>query len=121
MSGVAPDVGFVGYHAKGPSTGGVARTGSLPASTTYRAAPLCLAPILGVVRLYLVLSTPDGTTLPTQRVELPRLPSVGSTLRPPDVPRACFVTRAVPSSIEETGDIRVAGWIYADTLGAAEI
>jgi len=76
--------------------------------------------ILDGVRLYLVLTTPDGTALPTQRVELPRLPPVGSTLRPPDVPRACFVTRAVPSSIEETGDIRVAGWVYADTLGAAE-
>jgi len=72
------------------------------------------------MRLYLVLATPDGTTLPTERVELPRLPPVGSTLRPPDVSRACFVTRAVPSSIEETGDIRVAGWVYADTLGSDE-
>jgi hypothetical protein len=72
--------------------------------------------MLGRVRLYLVLSSADGTTLPTERIELPRLPEVGSTLRPPDVPRSCFVTRAVPSSIEETGDIRIAGWVYADTL-----
>jgi hypothetical protein len=74
--------------------------------------------MLGTVRLYLVLSSADGTALPTERIELPRLPEVGSTLRPPEVPRACFVTRAVPSSIEETGDIRIAGWVYADTLDA---
>ena len=72
--------------------------------------------MLEAVRLYLVLSTADGTLLPTQRVELARLPAVGTTLRPPEVPRSCFVTRAVPSSIEETGDIRVAGWVYADTM-----
>jgi hypothetical protein len=68
------------------------------------------------VLLYLVCQTPGGTTLPTTRIELPRLPEVGTTLRPPDVPQACFVTRAVPSSLEGTGDIRVAGWVYADAL-----
>jgi hypothetical protein len=66
--------------------------------------------------LYLVCQRPDGTTLPAEKIELPRLPSVGDTLRPPDAPRACFVTRAVPSSIEATGDLRVAGWVYADAI-----
>jgi hypothetical protein len=70
------------------------------------------------VRLYLVCHTASGTPLPTARIELPRLPEVGTTLRPPDVPQACFVTRAVPSSLEGTGDIRVAGWVYADALEA---
>ena len=66
--------------------------------------------------LYLVVQAPDGTALLTTKISLPRLPAVGDALRPPDAPRACFVTRAVPSSIEETGDIRVAGWVYADAM-----
>jgi hypothetical protein len=68
------------------------------------------------VLLYLVCQSPGGTTFPTEKVELPRLPVVGTTLRPPDVPRACFVTRAVPSNLEATGDLRIAGWVYADTV-----
>jgi hypothetical protein len=71
------------------------------------------------VLLYLVVQMPDGTALPTTKISLPRLPSVGVTLRPPDAPRACFVTRAVPSSLQETGDIRVAGWVYADAIEGA--
>jgi hypothetical protein len=66
--------------------------------------------------LYLVCQTPDGSTLPAERIDLPRLPGVGDTLRPPDSPRACFVTRAVPSSIEATGDLRITGWVYADAI-----
>jgi hypothetical protein len=68
------------------------------------------------VLLYLVLTAPDGTALPTERIELPRLPEAGTTLRPPETSRSCFVTRAVPSSLEETGDIRIAGWVYADAV-----
>ncbi len=66
--------------------------------------------------VYLVVAQSDGTAFPTEKIELPRLPAVGDTLRPPDAPRACFVTRAVPSSIEATGDVRVAGWVYADAI-----
>jgi len=68
------------------------------------------------VLLYLVCQSPGGTAYPTEKIDLPRLPSVGTTLRPPDVPRACFVTGAVPSSLEATGDLRVAGWGYADAI-----
>ena len=68
------------------------------------------------MRLYLVLNTPGGTPLPTTRIELPRLPQVGTMLRPPDVPQACFVTRAIPAELEGTGDITIAGWVYADAL-----
>ena len=66
--------------------------------------------------LYLVCQRTDGSAYPTEKIELARLPAVGETLRPPDAPRACFVTRAVPSSIEATGDVRVGGWIYADAI-----
>jgi hypothetical protein len=41
----------------------------------------------------------------------------GTALRPPVSQHACFVTRAVPASIEATGDIRIAGTVYADLLG----
>jgi len=68
------------------------------------------------MRLYLICQTTTGIPLPTERIDLPRLPGVGSTLRPPEVPLPCFVTRAIPSSLEETGDIRIAGWVYADAL-----
>jgi len=69
------------------------------------------------VRFYLIIQASDGTRLPTERIELDRLPSVGTALRPPVSQHACFVTRAVPASIEATGDIRIAGTVYADLLG----
>ena len=37
--------------------------------------------------------------------------------RPPVSKALCFVTRSVPASIEATGDIRIAGTIYADLMG----
>lgn len=70
------------------------------------------------VRFYLVIQTTEGTKLPLERVELDRLPTVGTALRPPVSERPCFITRAVPASIEATGDVRVAGTIYADLLEA---
>ncbi len=69
------------------------------------------------VRFYLVIHASDGRPLPIERVELDQLPAVGTAIRPPVSQHACFVTRAVPASIEATGDIRVAGTIYADLLG----
>jgi hypothetical protein len=66
--------------------------------------------------LYLICQRSDGTAFPTVKIELQRLPAVAETLRPPDAPRVCFVTRAVPSSIEATGDVRVGGWVYADAI-----
>jgi len=72
------------------------------------------------VRFYLVIQASDGAKLPIERVELDRLPAVGTAIRPPVSQHACFVTRAVPASIEATGDIRIAGTIYADLLGFAQ-
>jgi len=69
------------------------------------------------VRLYLVTHTSDGTPRPTEVIELDQLPAVGTALRPPVCERHCFVTRAVPASIEATGDIRIAGTVYADLIG----
>ena len=71
------------------------------------------------MRFYLVIQAADGAKLPIERVELDRLPAVDTAIRPPVSQHACFVTRAVPASIEATGDIRVAGTIYADLLGVA--
>lgn len=68
------------------------------------------------MRFYLVTQTSAGTILPTERIELDQLPAVGTAIRPPVSQHACFVTRAVPASIEATGDIRIAGTIYADLL-----
>jgi hypothetical protein len=68
------------------------------------------------VRYYLMLSTIDGDRLPRETIELSRLPEAGTAIRPPVSSRACFVTSAVPASIEATGDIRIAGTIYADVL-----
>lgn len=69
------------------------------------------------MRFYLVIQAADGTALPLERIELDRLPAVGTAIRPPVSQLPCFVTRAVPASIEATGDIRVAGTVYADLLG----
>jgi hypothetical protein len=69
------------------------------------------------VRLYLVTHTSDGSPLPTEVIELNQLPAVGTALRPPVCKQHCFVTRAVPASIEATGDIRIAGTVYADLIG----
>jgi hypothetical protein len=69
------------------------------------------------VRYYLLLSKADGTPLGRETVELPRLPETGTALRPPVCSTPCFVTSAVPASIEATGDVRIAGTIYADVMG----
>ena len=63
-----------------------------------------------------MLTATDGTPLPKHTIELDRLPEVGTALRPPLAPVACFVTRSVPASIEATGDIRIAGTVHADVL-----
>jgi hypothetical protein len=68
------------------------------------------------VRLYLVMSTADGTPLPRETIQLDALPAIGTAIRPPVSSRPCFVTRATPASIEATGDLRVAGTVYADVL-----
>lgn len=68
------------------------------------------------MRYYLMLSTVDGTRLPRETIELSRLPEAGTAIRPPVSSTPCFVTSAVPASIEATGDIRIAGTIYADVL-----
>lgn len=68
------------------------------------------------VRFYLHVLAADGTALPVERVEMSRLPEVGTAIRPPVSTHACFVTRAVPASIEATGDIRIAGTVYADLI-----
>ena len=68
------------------------------------------------MRFYLHIQTADGRTLPVERVELGQLPEVGTAIRPPLASCACFVTRAVPASVEATGDIRIAGTIYADLM-----
>jgi hypothetical protein len=60
----------------------------------------------------------DGKVMSTERIELPELPAPGTTLRPPICSTDCFVTRAVPASVEDTGDIRIAGTVYADATGA---
>jgi hypothetical protein len=68
------------------------------------------------VRFHLVTHTSDGSALPTEVIELNQLPAVGTAIRPPVSRQLCFVTRAVPASIEATGDIRIAGTIYADLI-----
>ena len=69
----------------------------------------------GGVRYYLEIEVP-GERPAREVVELPKLPEVGTAMRPPVSTVPCFVTRAVPASIEATGDIRIAGTIYADLM-----
>lgn len=66
------------------------------------------------MRLFLVLHSYDGRMLSRERIELEHLPEPGTVLRPPVCSTDCFVTRAVPAAIEETGDLRIAGTVYAD-------
>ena len=73
-------------------------------------------PYARAVRFYLVLRSVDGTALPNEVVELPQLPQVGTALKPPVSSRACFVTQAFPANIYATGDLRVAGTIFADIM-----
>ena len=73
------------------------------------------------MRLRLFLYSVDGQVLSRETVELPALPEIGTVIRPPLVSIDCFVTRAVPASIEETGDIRIAGTVYADALGSLAV
>jgi hypothetical protein len=68
------------------------------------------------VRFYLVVHASDGAARPIELIELNQLPAVGTAIRPPVSTVLCFVTRAVPASIEATGDIRIAGTIYADLI-----
>ena len=70
------------------------------------------------VRFHLFLQGGDGETLSRETVELAALPGIGTMLRPPTATRACFVTRALPASVEDTGDLLIAGTIYADVVGA---
>jgi len=72
---------------------------------------------LSVARYDLVLHRADGSPAPTERIELPALPPVGTAIERPGASERYFVTRAVPASVEDTGDIRVEGTIYADLVG----
>jgi len=69
------------------------------------------------MRLYLFTHDVVGRLLGRETIDLPQLPEPGTVLRPPICDHDCFVTRAVPSQIEETGDLRVAGTVYADVTG----
>jgi hypothetical protein len=68
------------------------------------------------MRYYLFTHTSEGVAQPLEVIELDQLPAVGTAIRPPVCEAVCFVTRAVPASIEATGDIRIAGTIYADLM-----
>jgi hypothetical protein len=70
------------------------------------------------VRLRLITHATDGKVFSTERIELPELPVPGTVLRPPICRTDCFVTRAAPASVEDTGDIGIAGTVYADVTGA---
>jgi hypothetical protein len=74
------------------------------------------APYDEPVRLYLYTHDSGGTIVSREKIELPQLPEPGSVLRPPVCTADCFVTRAVPASIEGTGDLRIEGTIYADLM-----
>jgi hypothetical protein len=68
------------------------------------------------MRLFLVLHDVNGRLLGREKIELDRLPEVGTGLRPPVCETECFVTSAVPASLEDTGDLRFAGTVYADVM-----
>ena len=68
------------------------------------------------MRLHLYTHAPDGRVVSRESIELDQLPETGSILRPPFSRADCFVTRATPASLEETGDIRIAGTVYADLV-----
>jgi hypothetical protein len=68
------------------------------------------------MRFWLTIYAPDGTVDGTEIVELPRLPDPGTSIRPPVSSRPCFVTRALPASIHDTGDITIAGTVFADAV-----
>jgi len=70
-----------------------------------------------MARYYLVLHRPDGTAASVERIDLPALPAVGTAIERPGSSERYFVTRAVPASVEDTGDIRIQGTIYADLMG----
>ncbi len=89
---------------------------TLSGATVHCAPCLSRRRMLGGVRFHLVAHTSDGTPLPIEVIELNQLPAVGTAIRPPVSKLVCFVTRAVPASIEATGDIRIAGTIYADLI-----
>jgi hypothetical protein len=68
------------------------------------------------MRLFLLLHDVEGRMVAREKIELDRLPEVGTALRPPVCETECLVTRAVPASLEDTGDLRFAGTVYADVL-----
>ena len=68
------------------------------------------------MRLHLYTHAPDGRVVSRESIEMDHLPETGSILRPPLARADCFVTRATPASLEETGDIRIAGTVYADLV-----
>jgi hypothetical protein len=68
------------------------------------------------MRLFLLLHDVNGSMVAREKIVLDRLPEVGTALRPPVCETACLVTGAVPASLEDTGDIRFGGTVYADVL-----
>lgn len=71
---------------------------------------------MDAMRLFLLLHDVNGTMVAREKIVLDRLPEVGTALRPPVCATACLVTGAVPASLEDTGDIRFGGTVYADVL-----
>jgi hypothetical protein len=69
------------------------------------------------MRLHLYTHASDGQVVARESIELGYLPEPGTVLRPPICQADCFVTRAAAASLEDTGDLRVAGTIYADLMG----
>ena len=70
------------------------------------------------MRLHLYTHGPDGQVVSRETIELDELPETGTVLRPPICRADCFVTRAAPASLEETGDLRIAGAVYADLVAS---
>jgi hypothetical protein len=72
------------------------------------------------MRLFLLLHDASGTMVAREKIVLDRLPQVGTALRPPVCTIACLVTGAFPANLEDTGDIRFGGTVYADVLTGRE-
>jgi hypothetical protein len=72
------------------------------------------------MRLFLLLHDANGNMVAREKIVLDRLPQVGTALRPPVCTTACLVTGAFPASLEDTGDVRFGGTVYADVLAGRE-
>ena len=68
------------------------------------------------MRLFLLLHDANGNMVAREKIVLDRLPEVGTALRPPVSRRPVSSAVAVPASLEDTGDIRFGGTVYADVL-----